>query len=282
MLQLVAVELDDDAAFRSISTSRRSKIDRYLLQAVEPSVLSAYAGYVKGSGYAKKLASLEVDKDTRAALLRNYNSLSSDGSHRELRGRIMALTRNTRCPYCRRVDVVTLDHYLPKEAWPEFSVFSKNLIPVCMECNWKKLNKVGAGLDRFIHPYFDALPIVRVLSADIFAADGIAVTYRLEYSEPVSEELFKAWSYHFTELGLASAYEADAVEELAVLAEAVRILSEVDDPTASIVQHVTVQHLSLDGALGINHWRSALYKAIVDAIHSPRRDDFLVALDSFC
>ncbi|MFI7516543.1 HNH endonuclease [Micromonospora echinofusca] len=282
MFELSAIELDDEANFRSISNSRRAKLDRHLLHLVEPSVLASYTAYSKSAGYAKKMEPIEVDEETKKALVRNYNSLDTGGSHGDLRSRILGLARNSRCPYCRRVDVVTLDHYLPKNSWPELSVFSRNLIPVCMECNWKKLNKVGIGLDRFIHPYFDSLPAASVLFADVLDAKGrIAVAYRIDASEQVPEELLRAWSFHFAELGLADVYAADAVEEVAVLAETVRILSEGGASSVGIDEHVEIQLRSLERVQGLNHWKPVLYKSISTVLQSSRRDDFVEAITSF-
>ncbi|WP_180132192.1 HNH endonuclease [Acinetobacter sp. YH12057] len=39
------------------------------------------------------------------------------------------------CPYCgdpKKPD--TLDHFIPKDDWPEFSIFPNNLVPQCREC----------------------------------------------------------------------------------------------------------------------------------------------------
>ncbi|MBE8717495.1 hypothetical protein C4F51_09865 [Cellvibrio sp. KB43] len=50
----------------------------------------------------------------------------------------------------------TLDHYLPKDDYPEYSFFSKNLVPAC-SCNSlrRKAVKGVVSPSRAIHPYFD-------------------------------------------------------------------------------------------------------------------------------
>lgn len=77
------------------------------------------------------------------------------------------------CPYCGLPGNMTLDHYLPKleKGFPQFSVFSFNLVPACTDCqNVKSIfyakkiypgRKVNAHVfrmknsNRILHPYFD-------------------------------------------------------------------------------------------------------------------------------
>lgn len=57
------------------------------------------------------------------------------------------------CPMCGGTSVATLEHVLPKDDYPEFSVLSFNLVPSCDGCQRRRSNK-GARYE-FIHPYFD-------------------------------------------------------------------------------------------------------------------------------
>jgi hypothetical protein len=61
------------------------------------------------------------------------------------------------CPMCGSSNVRTLEHYLPKASYPEFYVFSLNLIPSCSTCNQKRGNLANAPgvLEPLLHPYFD-------------------------------------------------------------------------------------------------------------------------------
>ncbi|AVH14718.1 hypothetical protein [Acinetobacter indicus] len=53
------------------------------------------------------------------------------------------------CSLCGSPAAGTLDHFLPKDTYPEFSIFSKNLIPAC-KCNFSK-NK---NISMIYHPQF--------------------------------------------------------------------------------------------------------------------------------
>ncbi|KJW99614.1 hypothetical protein RZ87_09780 [Enterobacter roggenkampii] len=66
------------------------------------------------------------------------------------------------CPYCGNPMIPdTLDHFIPKGKWPEFSIFPNNLVPQCRGCAPVKgenyyCTKSNSAM--FIHPiYFDFL-----------------------------------------------------------------------------------------------------------------------------
>lgn len=71
------------------------------------------------------------------------------------------------CPMCGRSGNGTIDHYLPKSIYPEYSFFSKNLVPACDRCNKERSLKIkGNSLhERPIHPYFDNFVEKRVMSS---------------------------------------------------------------------------------------------------------------------
>lgn len=70
------------------------------------------------------------------------------------------------CPVCGRDALGTLDHYLPKSIYSEFSFYSKNLVPCCDRCNNKRnaLVKGAIAGERPLHPYFDDFAVNRILS----------------------------------------------------------------------------------------------------------------------
>ena len=40
------------------------------------------------------------------------------------------------CPLCGQRNVSTLDHYLPKESYPDLSILPINLVRACSDCNY--------------------------------------------------------------------------------------------------------------------------------------------------
>lgn len=73
------------------------------------------------------------------------------------------------CPMCGAKNPSTLDHIIPKTAFPEFSLFSKNLVPACI-CNSLRENvyvSVSSLNEHVLHPYFDKILSNRLAIADI-------------------------------------------------------------------------------------------------------------------
>lgn len=55
------------------------------------------------------------------------------------------------CPYCgERITVVEIDHFLPKSKYPLQSIYSRNLVPSCVECNKEKKEKIVLPIS---HPF---------------------------------------------------------------------------------------------------------------------------------
>ncbi|WP_143273863.1 HNH endonuclease [Bradyrhizobium canariense] len=64
------------------------------------------------------------------------------------------------CPMCGSSVTGALDHFLPKETFPEFSVMAANLVPACTSCNSSVKGSTYKGEspeEWLIHPYFDTL-----------------------------------------------------------------------------------------------------------------------------
>ena len=70
------------------------------------------------------------------------------------------------CPVCGRDSLGTLDHYLPKADYSEFSFFSRNLVPACDRCTNARGNDVMGPHpgQRPLHPYYDAFAQRRIMS----------------------------------------------------------------------------------------------------------------------
>ncbi|EJE8547610.1 hypothetical protein M5238_002333 [Vibrio vulnificus] len=62
------------------------------------------------------------------------------------------------CPFCGRPNhPTTLDHFIPKDFWPEYSIFPNNLVPQCHICaptKGKKYFCENSNKPLFLHPIF--------------------------------------------------------------------------------------------------------------------------------
>ncbi len=100
------------------------------------------------------------------------------------------------CPMCGGSGTGTLDHYLPKAAFPEFSFFAPNLIPACRTCNHKRGARFrgGAADARPLQPYYDDIPALRMLHV-VIEAPFTAPSFRFVL-ENVPQALHAAAAWH--------------------------------------------------------------------------------------
>ncbi|WP_157083348.1 HNH endonuclease [Bradyrhizobium manausense] len=115
----------------------------------------AYANYRSHKGNPWQVAPTNFIPDVSAEQTDLYKSRSS--SPWIVRIRHMQLQS---CPMCGSSVTGSVDHYLPKEDFPEFSVMAANLVPACSHCNSGVKGRTFRGAtpnERFLHPYFDTL-----------------------------------------------------------------------------------------------------------------------------
>lgn len=101
-----------------------------------------------------------TDFDNHRVLLVHYYEKAPASLNRELLNR-----RNEHglysCPFCgnpKKPD--TLDHFIPKDQWPEYSIFPNNLVPQCRSCapiKGENYYSVEDGTAKFIHPIYSDL-----------------------------------------------------------------------------------------------------------------------------
>ncbi|NOI76979.1 hypothetical protein F0224_14915 [Vibrio coralliilyticus] len=155
MKRLVAPDYADNEL--TTEASENSSMGSYpFLQEQLEDVTGAYDNYVALSGNALRVSPINITDDLASALKVHYTSEPKCFSF------IPTLRKSSRrvCPMCGSLGTGTLDHLLPQALYPEFAVFSKNLVPAC-DCNSKRKEVVtGVCTEtgnpvRVLHPYFD-------------------------------------------------------------------------------------------------------------------------------
>ncbi|MER8402044.1 HNH endonuclease [Mesorhizobium sp. M0751] len=108
------------------------------------------------------------------------------------------------CPYCTFGEVYEVDHFLPKMDYRELNICPANLVPICHACNHIKLAEQPQAADRYLlHPYFDALPAIRWLFAELgYEAGGPVLHYRVALDAEIYGNLAGRLAYHFGALEL--------------------------------------------------------------------------------
>lgn len=162
MRKLSLPQTDDGAVLQQLKKSR-AKHAKTILPKTED-IAARYQVYEAVAGDPWQLPVDSSFANLRVALNELYSSPPKALAYlAELRSDIAGA-----CPMCGRDGLGTLDHYLPKSVYAEFSFFSRNLVPACDRCNNARNNLargVGQG-ERPLHPYYDAFVANRVMSVD--------------------------------------------------------------------------------------------------------------------
>ncbi|WP_143482407.1 hypothetical protein [Pseudomonas congelans] len=165
------------------------------------------------------------------------------------------------CPFCGGDGARTLEHYLPQASYPEFSVYSLNLLPSCGSCNSKRnsLNAHGATT-RPLHPYFDKQILRKLDAYTVVNFDCGIIGFHLTYDRiPFNDEEQLRIDYHI-EISLdETSYinrTLDSLETLKISAE--KYASAADFRSQVIDDQIYISERKKD----FNSWHHALCKGL--------------------
>ncbi|MCE6958126.1 HNH endonuclease [Cereibacter sphaeroides] len=115
--------------------------------------IAAYRAYRENSGSPFAIFPYDFGPGVGDRQYALYDTRKGSGELRRMRRKEGLKS----CPICGSPVTGDLDHYLPRAAYPEFSIMRANLIPACTHCNsgGKRTTVHGGEPRRFIHPYFD-------------------------------------------------------------------------------------------------------------------------------
>lgn len=165
------------------------------------------------------------------------------------------------CPSCgEEGSPSTIDHYLPKENYPHFSVTPVNLTPMCDACQTAKgeetLDDYGRRI--FLHPYFDEFlnsQVVRLTIGRPFRAPEDFALEPVEGLDPASAGLVRR---HIRGLNMDERYGAFFRDEYLRL---LRLSQEARDEGLDIAQDIPT-FLRLYRKKAVNLWPHIFYTAV--------------------
>lgn len=113
------------------------------------------------------------------------------------------------CLYCGIGEIDQIDHYLPQEHFPEFSILHKNLIPICGTCNEIKGSNIpGMHGKDYLHLIYDILPIENIFDCTITFNNQVpSISYAI-----LPKFTNSILNTHFTELQLKERIEKKSVQ----------------------------------------------------------------------
>lgn len=174
------------------------------------------------------------------------------------------------CPFCGGIgDPVTLDHFLPKAEYPQFSVYPSNLVPSCRDCNLgeKKVGYAKTAEEQILHPYLDK-PIFfeeQWITADYIVGSSLDEPGEFRYYVNVP----RYWSdvdkarveNYFKNFNLASRYAKQATASLKAKLTFIRSMLKAGIRRNSIITE-NLQSL-IDDAPFINYWEVGMSDGLI-------------------
>jgi hypothetical protein len=250
-------KVDDEAVYDAVATAKYQPRNR-ILKGLRARVVAAYLDYESNAPTFGALASVSLGDDERDALRHAYDVDTAPLLDVK---RDLTSYDDLICPFCALSDSATLDHYLPKSQYPQFSIFSRNLVPSCWPCNSKKSDAV-AGLP-FMHPYYEKVPSERFLVVNAgLQPSTMILGFEIDRLANLPDSWIRRLEDHFVLLGLGARYRRMALDELRGRCGVFEDSLRRDSTGAALAGELRREAMSAAQYRGENHWRSALYNAL--------------------
>jgi hypothetical protein len=163
MKRLATPTYPDVTTLRNLAKNARLGSHPHLKNNLK-NILAKYVTYRLVNGDPWTVPPLGIGDPLKKSLITHYNDPPKGLEYLE---RLRDSGSPDVCPMCGSLKSGTLDHVLPKTDYPEFAVFTLNLVPAC-DCNTLRREeyKGDAAGERVLHPYFDACLHQRLVHAD--------------------------------------------------------------------------------------------------------------------
>lgn len=218
MQSLPLPDIDHRELYEQCVPQTQGEGNRALLVALTDTIVAAGVTF-SGAAAAQQLfglgpIALTQNEDGVVRSMYDYRLVDKNGNGRWAYDRIKNAARY--CPYCTFGEVYEVDHFLAKTDYREINICPANLLPICHPCNHIKLARPPEAADRYLlHPYFDTLPNIRWLFADLgFESGGPVLTYHVLLDVGVYGNLAGRLDYHFDKLQLNRRFQERASKVL--------------------------------------------------------------------
>lgn len=164
MKKLPLPTVNDEATWRGLASNRRVA-GHGALAAATSDVLGRYATYHNARGDLTTFSAAPWARPLKPRLAALYTNppVSLDFLSKTRRSGSAAV-----CPMCGSSHTWSLDHILSKAEYPEFYIYSRNLVPACPCNSLRSENYRGTGPgQRILHPYYDRILTRRLVRARI-------------------------------------------------------------------------------------------------------------------
>lgn len=177
-------------------------------------------------------------------------------------------TYQATCQYCTINSVNSLDHFVPKDLFPEFSVHPNNLIPSCTECNSKKLVRwINNNQHFFLNLYIDLLPNNQYLFVElnVVSLNNIDINFKVENVNKIPISLYTIINSHYTELDLFQRFKDKSSDVIIELTNSIQASLSIGI-SMPIIQQTTLDTCNRDKQhKGYNYYQIILKEALIQS-----------------
>lgn len=249
--------------YDGITNNKRSERVKKYLTKKRKDVDSAYTNYINTAPAVDTLVPIILLKCHKNSLLHAYEKSTS--SLKTLRDALFEAAIKSKCPFCQIGVHTTLDHYLPKEKYPEFSVLPQNLIPACDECNRHKRALIvdeGTAVRLFIHPYYDIIPNVNFIKARLkVTKNTLTIVFETYHNPLLSPQQYTHIDNHFRTLKLAQRFNKSSISELGDMRDTLKRLAKRGP---SFLKAKLLTQMKIYSNVGHNNWRRILFETLAN------------------
>lgn len=204
--------------------------------------------------------------NTKEAFLSCYNVSTFPLS--ELKDDILKSLQNQgegtldRCPYCMLSPPDTWDHYLPKNSFPEYSVYHENLLYVCSRCNRRKRDYYDPKILLYCHPYFSVPESESLLHCSVeVIGSRLVINYYGADDGSFSSEA-NILNSHIELLGLVCLFQAEAASLVSNLIGELRYRFPKSIDREELQAVLRSRYRLAEERLGKNAWDARLWHAL--------------------
>lgn len=204
---------------------------------------------------------------SKGALMDLYDEsvVRSKGIPRQIYDQILVAAQG-RCPYCADIGTArTLDHYLPKSKFPQFSVHPQNLVPACRDCNADSGAEFPLSTEQQpIHPYLDKECFFedRWIYGEVIRCEPVVVRFFARPPAQWSEIDRLRAMQHFEDCNLVERFSNQISGELGPLIQQRKTTLSVFSKD-QFEDHLRV--VSEDDSLLLNGWKRTMYLALCES-----------------
>lgn len=262
MQNLVPVDFEDDQTLRTL-ISRKPNDRRSRLVANIDSILKRYEEYRSHKSELSQINNSMLQEPLSGDCHSFYSSEPDElvTLKKAILDKQPAIVRAF-CQYCSIGEPKQFDHYASQGRFPEFSIFSLNLIPCCGNCNLiKHEGWTHNGNRQFINFYYDTFIQHQLLHAAFrfHPNDELSVEFSIQAHPSVTASQLSVIKSHMTKLDLFNRYSERAT---GVVSEVLKKLPLIVGGIAEISNELALDAGIKATVFGANHWASAVYRCM--------------------